>query len=392
MVLSALALSGCGGAAPSTSGEAPPAPVQLTTVEQSYIDALHSLGNDFYAMAGAASANPTVSEVIRVKLNTPSLVWIGHRYCDAVETFGPGEVYRDVLGGLVDFIGSQTAASWVSSEANHWLCPNLSALNIPAEPRPGGNSGLEFGTVPVFPSSRVARNPSLPPGWPSDGDVLAPVRIDDLSSDGRQLVQQLRADGADNQDSSLLASAAQEACNREDRTTAQGSVPGQLMLLYPGLNLVDASTVYAAAKSQLCDPARAAAQNGASSSISPRVGVKTESTPTRAAATPSSPADDTSGDLAQVLATFLPEGYEPAVLIEKMEEVNYNGENYGAQTCSTLEKSGPNARYQVSGAGQILMYAYGDGITQSLDAEDLAAFFRLVVEHYCRENEGLIPE
>ncbi|MBM4569097.1 hypothetical protein GS489_00915 [Rhodococcus hoagii] len=324
----------------------------MTEVEQNYIDSLHSLGNAY---------------PFRMTLNTPSLVWIGNRYCDIVDRFGAGEVLESVTNTLEQFSGSRQGAAFIQAEANHWLCPNLAYLNLPAVPRPGGRSGIEVGPVPEFPSMRVAPNPSLPPGWPTDNSIPAAVQIDKPSDEDHELVQQIREDGAKSQDPSLLASAAYETCTRTGGEKSQYQVEGELVLLYPGLSYTDAQHVSAVAQSRLCGTPRAAAQQGSSG-------------------TATSEKSDASGpdDLVKSLSTFLPAGYDPEVLAEKIEE-----QDYGAQSCSGLKKG---TRYQVSGAGQFLMYVYGEGVVRDLDPQDLSTFFRLVIEHYCPENQALIPE
>lgn len=88
--------------------------------------------------------------------------------------------------------------------------------------------------------------------------------------------------------------------------------------------------------------------------------------------------------LTQALSTFLPDGYDPALLVDKLAETSY-----GTSLCSQLEAG---ARYVVSGSGQILMYAYGDGIARSIDSQQLGTFVRILVENYCPENASLIPE
>ncbi|MEV0947857.1 YncE family protein [Rhodococcus sp. NPDC049939] len=99
----------------------------------------------------------------------------------------------------------------------------------------------------------------------------------------------------------------------------------------------------------------------------------------------SSTPDGTQDDFTQALSTFLPAGYDPALLIEALAE-----NDYGTRTCSGLEEG---ARYQVSGSGQFLMYVYGRRIADSINSEeDLNTFFRIIVENYCPENLDLIPE
>ncbi|MCJ0907469.1 YncE family protein [Rhodococcus sp. ARC_M6] len=88
--------------------------------------------------------------------------------------------------------------------------------------------------------------------------------------------------------------------------------------------------------------------------------------------------------LTEALSKFLPAGYDPAVLVEKLAETGY-----GPSLCSNLED---RMRYLVSGSGQILMSVYGEGIARSIGSQQLGTFVRILVENYCPENLSLISE
>ena len=372
LLLTTLVLSGCGSTTSNTAGDAPPTSARLTAAEQNYIDALHSLGNAY---------------PFRMTLNTPTLVWIGNRYCDIVQEFGPSNVLQTDSYALESFSGSQQGAAFIQAEANHWLCPGLAYLNLPASPRPGGRSGLEVGTIPNFPSSGVAPNPALPAGWPSDNALPTPARVEDLSDEDRALVRQISNAGTNSPDRKLLASAAHEACHRAADNAARSDIAGELMLLYAGLSYNDASHVYAVATSRLCNTTRAATPT-ASGPVGTAGTTQATRGPNAGAAI-----GDRENRVIQLLGEHglpSPERWVAALL-------DHDGL---AGTCHTLEtgdsvppsSSAPSQRWRwvAGGLGQSLLSVYGVDAPTYISEEMIHQFVEDIATVYCPDQVPMI--